>query len=116
MGKRIGALGLVNYRDHPTDRNYKVFNFNTLREAELFETYLTKNKIWFERDKDDTEDNDELYLFAVEQKNFERAQRGNFEVSAKVRKHIIPNAILRYGLVLFFFGILALAIIGYVKK
>lgn len=115
MGKRIGNLGLVNYTDHPTDKNYKVFNFNSEEEAQIFEKYLTENRIWFEQDKEDHR-RSTIYLFAVEQKNFQRAQRGNFHVSATVRGPLIPSAIFRYGLLILFFGLIALAIIGYVKN
>lgn len=115
MGKRIGKLGLVNYIDHPTNKKYKVFNFNTLHEAELFEKRLQQEKVWFEKDEEEHE-NETLYLFAVENKQFEKAQKANFFVSAQTRKNIIPNAYLRYALLIFVFGIVALAIIGYVKN
>ena len=115
MGKRIGRFGLVNYADHPTNKNYKVFNFNNPEEAELFEKELTKNKVWFEKDEE-LHREEVLYLFAVEQKDFQRAQHANFIVSARTRKPMISNKFFRYALVLFFFALLALAIIGYVKN
>lgn len=115
MGKRIGKFGLVNYADHPTNKKYTVFNFNTEREATLFEEMLNKENLYFEKDADQHED-ETLYLYAVETKHFEKAQKANFMVSAKVRKNIIPNAFLRYSLILFFFAVIALAVIGYVKN
>ncbi|MCG8577050.1 MAG: hypothetical protein MI810_19370 [Flavobacteriales bacterium] len=117
MGRRIGTLGLVNYKDHPTDNRYKVFNFYSEAEADLFEKRLSEWNIWYEKDVSDLEKKGEtVYLFAVPQKEFSRAQKANFEVSANYRKPLIPNKILRYSLVLFFFAILALGIIGYVKN
>lgn len=115
MGKRIGKLGLVNYVDHPTNKDYRVFNFNTKREADLFEKKLTEKKIWFERDEEEHE-NSILYLFAVLDRQFGKAQDANFMVSAETRKNIIPSAFFRYSLILFFLGIVTFAVIGYIKS
>ncbi len=114
MGKRIGRWGLVNYAEHPTNKAYRLFNFNSQVEADLFEEILTKEKIWFEKDVEDHQ-NEPLYLFAVNERDFSKAQNANFMVSAKTRSFLIPNAIFRYALVLFFLGLLTLAIIGYLK-
>lgn len=115
MGKRIGVLGLVNYIDHPTDKNFRVFNFNSPKEAEIFEQLLTEKKIFFEKDEEDHED-EVMYLFAVQQRDFERAQTANYEVSAKTRKNIIPVPFLRYALLLIVFTLIGIAIYGYLNR
>jgi hypothetical protein len=115
MGRRIGTLGLVNYADHPTDAKYKVFNFNKPEEAAFFEAELNRKNIWFEKDTETVKD-ELMYLFAVEQKYAEKAHQINYDVSAKFRGHIIKHAFLRWALILFFFAVLALGIIGYVKN
>jgi hypothetical protein len=115
MGKRIGKFGLVNYVDHPTQKNYKVFSFNTLEEAALFENMLQKDNIWFERDEELVKDKP-LYLFGVENKHFDKAQQANFMVSAQLRKHIIKNKFLKYALLLFVLTTVIIAIVGYVKN
>ena len=115
MGKRIGKFGLVNYVDHPTNKDYRVFNFNTKHEADLFEKKLTAANIWFERDEEDHE-NSMVYLFAVLDREFGKAQDANFMVSAETRRNIIPNTFLRYFLILFVLGMLAFAVIGYLKS
>jgi hypothetical protein len=115
MGKRIGKLNLVNYIDHPTNKDYRVFNFNTKREADLFEEKLSKKNIWFERDEEEHEDA-MLYLFAVLDREFGKAQDANFMVSAETRRNIIPSAFFRYFLILFVAAAVALAIVGYVKS
>lgn len=117
MGRRIGFLGLVNYKDHPKNKNYKVFNFYLEKEAVLFEELLTKKGLWFEKDVTLLEKKEEsIYLFGVRQEDFLKAQDANFLVSAEYRKPLIPNKIARWGLVIFFFAILTLAIVGYVKN
>lgn len=115
MGKRIGVLGLVNYIDHPTDKNFRVFNFNKANEAELFEKLLTDKKIFFEKDEEEHED-ETIYLFAVQQRDFEKAQAVNFEVSAKTRKKIIPLPILRYTFLLVVFTLIGMALYGYLSR
>lgn len=115
MGKRIGRFGLVNYIDHPTNKRYKVFNFNSPVEAKYFEQELTKSTVPFEKDEE-THKGEVLYLYAVDKKFLTKAERANYMVSANTRKKIIPNRILRYSLLLFFFAVMALAIIGYVKN
>lgn len=130
MGRRIGALGLVNYKDHPTDNRYKVFNFNTIEEANMFEQLLTSTNVWFERDEEVMEDTATIkftldpegekfqntFLFAVEQRNFSKAQQANYRVSAAFRKPLIKNKAVRYLLILFFLTVLSISIVGYFKS
>lgn len=127
MGRRIGTLGLVNYKDHPTDNRYKVFNFNTKAEADYFEKLLKEKNIWFEKDEEEVEDKAvinlipaegktiNMYLFAIKQRDFDKVQKINYLVSAKFRQPTIKNKYLRLGLLIFFFFVLALGIIGYLK-
>jgi hypothetical protein len=127
MGRRIGTLGLVNYKDHPADNRYKVFNFNTKTEADYFEQMLIEKGVWFEKDEEEVEDKAvinlvpsegkmmTMYLFAVNQKDFDKAQKANYLVSAKYRKPTINNKYLRIGLLVFFFFVLTLGIISYFK-
>jgi hypothetical protein len=115
MGRRIGSFGLVNYREHPTEKNYMVFNFNSQPEAEMFGNILKREVIWFEMAEEDTGIG-KTFLFAVKSADMDRAQRANFEVTGKFKKPMIRNAVLRYGLIIFFLGILAIGIVGYVKN
>lgn len=115
MGKRIGKFGLVNYVDHPTNKDYRIFNFNTELEADLFEKKLTEKNIWFERDEEEHE-NAIVYLFAVRDREFGKAQDANFMVSAKTRRNIIPIAFFRYFLIIFVLAVITLAIVGYMKS
>jgi hypothetical protein len=115
MGRRIGRLGLVNYRTHPTEKSYRVFNFNAPEHAEIFERELNREKVDFEKTDDIIKD-EKVYLYAIHERDFEKAARANYTVSAETRKKIIPNVILRYALLLFFFGIIAFALIGYYKN
>lgn len=130
MGRRIGGLGLVNYKDHPSDNRYKIFNFNSIEEATYFEELLNKKGVWFERDEEEVNSLSALhftlkhqpdkkgimYLFAVNQRDFDKVQKLNYLVTAKFRDFTIKNSFFRWVLVLFFLFILAFAIVGYIKS
>jgi hypothetical protein len=115
MGKRIGNFNLVNYKDHPTNDVYKILNFNTKEEADLFELKLNEANLFYEKDTE-THQGDLLYLFAVKNRDFEMVQRINFRVHATFREPMIKNKFARYSLVLFFIFLMTLAIIGYLKS
>lgn len=115
MGRRIGRLGLVNYRIHPTDKSYHVFNFYDPEHTAIFEEELNKENVSFEKTDDEIK-GETVYLYAVHDRDYEKATRANYMVSAKTRNKIIPNVILRYLLILFFFGIIAFALMGYLNS
>lgn len=130
MGRRIGGMGLVNYKDHPKDNRYKVFNFNSIEEADYFEELLTIEKIEFERAEEEVESMSTIhftlkhevdkkgmmYLFAVPQNDLKKAFNANYKVSAKFRDFSIKNTFFRYALVIFFLAVLTFAVIGYIKS
>jgi len=130
MGRRIGGLGLVNYKDHPADNRYKVFNFNSIEEARYFEELLTEQTLWFEKDEEEVDSLSALYfsliykpdkkgvmyLFAVNQRDFDKVQKLNYLVTAKYRNFSIKNSFLRWVLVLVFLAFVTLAVIGYFKS
>ena len=127
MGGKVGFMGLVNYKDHPTDNRYVIFNFNSIEEANYFEALITKEGIKFEKDDELMADNTLLsytqspshrektttYLFGIRQRDFKKAQHANFLVSAKFRDFLLKKKILRWILVTFFLSILGFAITGY---
>lgn len=129
MGRRIGGYGLVNYKDHPSDNRYKIFNFNSKEEADYFEELLNKAKISFEKDEEkvnslstlhftlrhEVEQKGTMYLYAVSQRDLKEVHNSNYLVSAKFRSFSIKNSFLRYSLVIFFLAVLTLAIVGYIK-
>lgn len=115
MGRRIGILGLVNYRVHPTNQNYRVFSFNSVEEADTFDQLLTEQNIWFERDTEEIKEGT-IHLFGVEKMDYKKAMNANYAVSAKHRKPMIKNKILRYSLISLTLFLVTLGIIGYVKK
>jgi hypothetical protein len=127
MGGKVGFMGLVNYKDHPTDNRYTIFNFNSVDEANCFEKMLVNEGVKFEKDEELMADNTLLsytqtpsqrektltYLFAVSQRDFKRAQHANFLVSAKFRDPVFKKSYIKWGLIIFFLGIVGFSITGY---
>ena len=127
MGRKIGTFGLINYRRHPENHNYIVFNFNSAEEAALFEAELAKNRIWFERATEEVtrrasafsepkNATETVYLYAVREGNLNEAIRANGKVHTQFKKSVFSNKWLRYSLLIFFGVLLAFAITGYVKN
>ncbi|MFK8039401.1 MAG: hypothetical protein AB8B74_13995 [Crocinitomicaceae bacterium] len=114
MGKKIGNFNLVNYKDHPTNPIYKVLNFNSQDEADLFEKKLISGNHFYEKDIE-LHQGEQLFLFAVKNRSFEQVQQLNFEVHAAFRKPMIKNKVARYILVIFFLATISFALIGYFK-
>lgn len=114
MGKKIGNFNLVNYKDHPTNGLYRVINFNSQEESDMFENKLIANNHYYEKDTE-LHQGDMLFLFAVKNREFEKIQRLNFEVNAAFRSPMIKNKFARYSLVLFFLVIMSIALFGYFK-
>ena len=105
-------MGLVNYRQHPTNVNYIDYRFKDLERANTFEEFLLKEGLWFER-SNPVEDEKQIYMFAIEKKHFQKSQKVNFSTEAKHKKFLIPNSILRYFFVSMMLGVLLLATLGY---
>ncbi|MFK8044677.1 MAG: hypothetical protein AB8B72_04230 [Crocinitomicaceae bacterium] len=115
MGKRIGFFRLVNYKDHPANEMYKVLNFNSQAESDMFEEKLKEGNFFYEKDVEE-ENGVLLYLFAVRNRDFKSIQQFNFEVSAAFRSPMIKNKSARYTLIAFFLAIMSVALVGYFKS
>jgi hypothetical protein len=103
-------LNITNYSDHPTRIGYTVYRFFEKERADYFEELLKKDSIYFEYSIEEHENT--LYLFGVRKGDSQKTMNANYLVSAKYRNKIIPNAYFRWSVILFFIGVLALAIIG----
>jgi hypothetical protein len=106
-------LGFVNYVQHPTDDNYVVFRFTDEPRAIAFKLKLQEKKIWFEEGEGEMRTK-KAYLFAVHKSDYKKVQSINYEIAAKYRKFIIPNAFMRYFVLIIGLGILGFAIAGYI--
>ncbi len=108
-------MGLVNYRQHPTNVNYIVYRFKDIDRANTFENKLKEANLWYER-SDPGEDEKVLYMFAVEKKHFNKTQKINFQTEGKHKKFIIPHGFFRNLFVFLVMAIITLASVGYCKS
>lgn len=108
-------MGLVNYRQHPTNVNYIVYRFKDIERANTFELKLKEANLWYERSNPDS-DEKEVYMFAIEKKHFEKTQKINFLTEAKHKKFIINNGVLRTIFVLLMISIVSLGVFGYCQS
>ena len=108
-------LGFVNYVAHPKDRNYVVFRFVDQDRSSDFKARLEAAKIWFEQ-SDDVKRGQRCDLYAIHHTDFKKVAQINYDVEAAHKKPILKHPLLRYGLLLFFFVCIALAIVVYMKR
>jgi hypothetical protein len=107
-------LNLTNYSDHPTRIGYTVYRFFEKERADYFKALLTKENVYFEIAEE--EHKNIIYLFGVRKGDAKQAMNANYLVSAKFRNKIIPNIYFRWGILLFFFTVFIMAIIGAILK
>lgn len=104
-------LDLTNYRDHPNDGAYKVFFFHQPERADMFESMLAEEGIFFERS--DADEDDHRILFAIKRIDLTRVEHINNLTAAEHKKPFIPSTFWRWALLIFFASTLLLAFIGW---
>ncbi len=103
-------LTLINFQDHPTNRNKKVFFFKDEIQARYFEELLLTEKVDFEKQID--EKGDQTIYFGVKIADFKTAKRLNYLTIGHFRKPFIPDIFLRYFIIIISLLVLTLAITG----
>ena len=108
-------IQLKNYRPHPTDSRYTVFIYHDYRMACFFEDRLSENELFFEKDASDSGPN-KRWLYAVKNRELEEVKKYNNLAVGMYRKPFIADPILRYAVIALSIGLIALAVIGYLKS
>lgn len=108
-------FNFTNYRTHPTNRNYEIFNFKDPERAAYFETLLVEYKILFEKDEDETEKG-YCYLYAIHKKDFKTVAKLNNLTIGHFRRPFIADTYFRWIVILVGIGVVALSLIGYWVK
>jgi len=111
--KETDLLKLKNYKDHPTVQGVKVFFFRNQEQGNYFETLLIEHKIFYEKDVDQEEG---MTFFGIKRNDFERTEKLNYLSFARYRKAFIPNKFFRYFLLIAMLGLIAFALVGYLKS
>lgn len=103
-------LSLINFQDHPTNRNKKVFYFHKKEQADYFETLLNEKTIEYEK-QTDTEGDQRIY-YGIHIGDFELVKTLNYLTIGKFRKPFIPDLFFRYFLIIISIIVVGLGIIG----
>ena len=103
-------LSLINFQDHPTNRNKKVFYFHKQEQAAYFESLLQQESIVFEK-QIDTKGDHRIY-YGVHIGDFEKTKRLNYLTMGKFRKPFIPDVFFRYLLIVISIIVVGLGIAG----
>lgn len=114
MEKRvIMAVRFTNYFEHPSDNRYLIFAYKEKLHADFFEKLLDEEKIEYERY---FEEEDQEFLFGIAKRYQDKAINCNFLTHAKYRNPMIRSSFLKYALLIITFGIISIALIGYLKE
>lgn len=103
-------LSMINFQDHPTNRNMEVFFFKQEIHAAYFERLLNEHNLFYEK-QIDTESDQTIY-FGVKKTDFKEAKRLNYLTIGHFRKPFIPDVFFRYFIIIISIIVLSLAIIG----
>jgi hypothetical protein len=113
MSTKVENLfNLTNYRDHPEEKDYRVFFFYNLEQAAFFETQLVNEGIQYESFKEDETDKT-VVLFGIHKRDFRRALIQNDLSFAAHKKPFISNKLIRYSILFITIALVLFALIGY---
>lgn len=103
-------FSLVNFQDHPTNNNKKVFFFRNPEHAEYFELLLIEEKVVFEKQID--KEGDLTIYYGIKTSDFKLVQKLNYLTIGKYRKPFIADVFFRYFIIIVSIALLTLAFAG----
>ena len=110
-----GLIKLVNHKDHPTNKAYKVFFFYKKHEAEHFKTLLLKENIHFEY-ADEPNKRGEIFLFGVRKTDNQKVLELNYQTIGEFRSRFIAKPWAQYAVIILSFLIVIFAVISFYKN
>ena len=107
-------IRLQNFYDHPTQKQYTVFQFHRMEMADFFEAQLQTAGIEYEKA---TEDGlPRKFLFGVHKRNIQEARTINNLTMGKFRSKFIPNRYFRIFMLLLTFTVITLGLLGFIHE
>jgi len=103
-------ISTINFQEHPTNRNVKVFYYTKLEHANHFESLLIEQFIKFEKQVDT--DGDQRIYYGIHISHFNDAKRLNYLTIGKFRSKFIPDTFFRYLLIGISILVVGLSILG----
>tara|TARA_Y100000991_G_scaffold131610_1_gene99152 strand:- start:2841 stop:3194 length:354 start_codon:yes stop_codon:yes gene_type:complete len=110
-----GLIKLVNHKDHPTNKAYRVYFFYKKQEAEYFKTLLVKENIQFEY-ADEPNKRGEIFLFGIRKNDNQKVLNLNYQTIGKFRSPFISQSWAQYALIILSFLIVIFAVISFYKN
>ena len=110
-----GLIKLVNHKDHPTNKAFKVFFFYKKQEAEYFKKLLLKENIHFEYG-DEPNRRGEIFLFGIRKTDNQKALKLNYQTIGEFRSPFISQSWAQYAVIILSFLIVIFAVISYYKN
>ncbi len=103
-------ISTINFQEHPTNRNVKVFFYTNLEHANHFESLLNDKSIEFEKQIDDQ--GDQRIYYGIHISHFNDAKHLNYLTIGKFRNKFIPDVFFRYLLITVSILVVGLSIAG----
>ncbi|MDA9312641.1 hypothetical protein OAD50_00140 [Vicingaceae bacterium] len=103
-------ISTINFQEHPTNRNLKVFFYSDTDHAVHFEGLLKEQSIEFEKQID--AEGDQKIYYGIHITHFNEVKRLNYLTIGKFRKKFIPDLFFRILLLTISILVLGLAITG----
>ena len=109
--KAENLFNLTNYRDHPENKDYKVFFFYNFEQGNYFKQLLEDESLEFEAFIE--EEAKPIMLFGIRKRHFNQALDLNSLSYARFKKPFIANKLIRFAVLGFTIIAITIAIIGY---
>ena len=103
-------ISTINFQEHPTNRNLKVFFYSNTDHAFHFEGLLNEHSIEFEKQVD--LEGDQRIYYGIHITHFNEAKRLNYLTIGKFRKKFIPDLFFSLLIITISILVLGLAIAG----
>lgn len=112
MSTKVENLfNLTNYRDHPENKDFKVFFFYNFEQGNYFKQLLENESLEFELFIE--EEAKPIMLFGIRKRYFNKALDLSNLSYARFKKPFIANKMIRFAVLGFTIIAIAIAIIGY---
>lgn len=109
-------LDFTNYRDHPTHKDFLVFHYKRADQAGFFENLLIEHKVEYERFDDLDKAGEKIYYFGIRRSFFKEVEKLNNITIGQYRDKFIPQAAVRWVVVVVGLAAMAIAVLGYIKS
>lgn len=106
----------TNWYEHPGDNRYQVFEFRSTALADEYQADLEAAGVEFERAPVEEDGDGTVERFGIHKRHFQAALRANHLLHGRHRRPFIPNALLRWAMLIITAATLGLAVMGWMSS